>query len=452
MCEDTEKVASDVEGWRPDYERRDTFEVLDHRMAELEHKVAKINRRAKKLGCPEVTLEVSEPYDVPVKDPETGKVTHYLRKRSVKVVGEPPRVEGWSLVAKLMHLDGVVIIAAVPGETVPVEFRTVSPGRCDHCHTNRRRDDTFVLRNDAEGTYKVVGRNCLADFLGGHDPKRVAAMCELMIALGEACEEEESWSCGRGYYRLDPLDVLSRTSVSIREDGWLSRTAARDRMDGPAATADLVSNDFFSLSAEYRDRLAEKATAADKKEAEEAWEWAATAGEGTDSDYLYNVRTVAQMTSIDTRLLGITCSILVAYRKHVEREIERRKAKAESKHFGTPGKREVFDLTLVGYTTCEGYYGTTHIFRFIEGEGNRATWFSSRDVDFFWKVDEHGEPVELRKGDTFTMKATVKKHESYKGVAQTVLTRVAPHTPKPKKARKAKKAAAEEGTSDVVSN
>ena len=452
MCEDTEKVESEVEGWRPDHERRDTFEVLDHRVAELEHKVAKINRRAKKLGCPEVTLEIGEPYDVPIKDPESGKVTHYLRKRSVKVVGEPPRVEGWTLAAKLMHMDGLVIIAAVPGETVPVEFREVSPGRCDHCHTNRRRDDTFLVRCEADGSYKVVGRNCLADFLGGHDPKRVAAMCELMIAVGEALEAEEGWSCGGGHYRLDPIDVLGRTAVSIREDGWLSRTAARNSMMPTSATADIVSSDFFSISAEYRDRLAQKVTEADAKEAAEAWEWAATAAVGSSNDYLYNVQTVAQMTSIDTRLLGITCSILVAYRKHIEREIERRKAKAESHHFGEPGKREVFELTLMGYSTCEGYYGTTHIYRFIEGEGNRATWFSSRDVEWAWAVDEEtGEPTELRRGDTFTVKATVKKHESYKGIAQTVLTRVAPHTPKPKKARKAKKAAAE-GGENVVSN
>jgi hypothetical protein len=451
MCEDTEKVTGETEGWRPDHERRDTFEVLDHRMAELEHKVAKINRRAAKLGCPEVVLEVSEPYDLPVKD-ENGDVKYYVRKRTVKVVGEPPRVEGWTLVAKLMHLDGVVIIAAVPGETVPVEFREVSPERCDHCHAHRYRLDTFVLRNEADGSHKVVGRNCLADFLGGHDPKRVAAMCELMIAVGEALEQEEGWNCGGGYYRLDPLDVLARTAVAIREDGWLSRTAARNSMMPVSATADVVSSDFWALDPKYRDLLAKKATEADHKEAAAAWEWAATAAEGSSNDYLYNVQTVSQMTSIDARLLGITCSILVAYRKFMDREIERRKAKAESHHFGEVGKRGVFELTLVGYTSCEGYYGTTHIFRFIEGEGNRVTWFSSRDVEWAWGVDEEtGEPGELRRGDTFTVKATVKKHEEYKGVAQTVVTRVAPFTPKPKKARKSKKAA-KEGATDVVSN
>ncbi len=443
MCEDTEKVTSEAEGWRPDYARQDTFEVLDHRMAELEHKIVKINRRAKKLGCPEVVLEVSEPYDLPVKDPDTGKVKYLVRKRAVKVVGDPPRVDGWTLAAKLMHMDGLVIIAAVPGETVPVEFREVSPGRCDHCHAHRLRNDTFLLRCEADDSYKVVGRNCLADFLGGHDPKRVAAMCELMIAVGEALEAEEGWSCG-GHYRLDPIDVLTRTAVAIREVGWLSRTAARNSTMPVMATADIVANDFFSIDKRYQDQLAKKATTGDASEAEAAWEWAATAAECSSNDYLYNVQTVAQMTSLDTRLLGIACSILVAYRKFMDREIERRKAKAESHHFGTVGKREVFELTLIGYTSCEGYYGTTHIFRFIEGEGNRVTWFSSRDVEWAWGVDEEtGDSTELRRGDTFTVKATVKKHEEYKGVAQTVVTRVTPHTPKPKKVRKSKKTATE---------
>jgi hypothetical protein len=390
-----------------------TYQVLDYRIPELQHKVDKINRRAVKLGCQPIELHIGEPYDV--KTRFDGKDV-ILRKRDVEVLGEPPRVDGWTLAAKLMHVDGMVIIANVPGETVPVELRDVEPGRCDHCRTHRQRTDTFAL-HDTNSKWQVVGRNCLADFLGGHDPRRAAAECQYMIDVAGLLEEEEGFHGSREAVRLDPIDVLSRTIVAIREHGWLSRTAARDSDMPCEATADEVQRDYFAIGKtrdgeDCADWLRRRVEDKDRTEAEQAWQWAATAGEGTDSDYLYNVRTVASMTSVPVKLLGITCSILVSYRRHIEREVERRRAQAASNHFGVVKKREVFELTVVGCRVIEGDYGTVSVYRFIEGEGNQATWFSSNDPD-------------LEIGQTYKVKATVKKHNEYKGIAQTVLTRCA---------------------------
>ena len=391
-----------------------TYEVLDHRMPDLQRQIDKINRRAAKLGCPVIDLRIGEPYDVKVgqRSHATGReATVIIRKRTVEVIGEAPCVSGWALVAKLMHVDGMVIVAAVAGEPVPIEFREVEPGRCDHCHTRRQRTDTFLLRSE-QGEYCVVGRNCLADFLGGHDPRRAVAACQYFLDVQGLLEEEENerWGEGSGHWRLSPIAVLARTAVAIREFGWLSRTKARESGEIVEATADAVEFGIFAKDSEVIRWWDERITAKDYEAAEAAWQWAQTAGEGTDSDYLYNVRAVASMTSIPTKLLGIACSILPSHRRDVEREIERRRVREESKHFGTPKKREVFTLTVVGCRVIEGYYGAVGVYRFVEGGGNQATWFASSDPD-------------LEIGETYQIKATVKKHDEYKGVAQTVLTR-----------------------------
>jgi hypothetical protein len=401
---------------------RDTFQIPEWRVEAFLERLAKINRRAAKLDCPEIEVEVGEPYDFKYKEGETERT---IRKCEVKVLGEAPHVAGWELKAKLQRIDGILLVAAVPGVSIPEEFREVGPERCDHCHTKRFRVDTFVVHNEAEDLWKVVGRNCLADFLGGHDPKRAALRFEWLIEVASCAEDQEGGGYGgSGYWRFDPIDVLARTAVAVRKDGWLSRGKARESFHPVMATADIVTTDFCA-KAPYRNQLKAEVTEADAKEAVAAWEWAATAGEGTDSDYLYNVRQVAKLTSVDARLFGITCSVLVAYRRALEKEIEYRKAKAKSQHFGVVGKREVFELMLKGWSTFEGHYGTTYVYKFLEGDGNQATWFASRDQ-------------ELEIGKTYTMKCTVKKHEEYKGIPQTMLTRCAKFTPKPKKARKKK--------------
>lgn len=392
-------------------EANKTYKIPEPRLAKLTSEIEKLNKRARKLGVPEVVMTVGDAFEEE-DSREKGCMRRYF---PVTVEGKTPKLDGWTFAAKLMHVDGVTLLAAVPGMTVPEKFRDASPDNCDHCQKVRRRNDTFVVRNGTDDSWKQVGRSCLADFLGGKDPAGVASWCELLIRLDELAEAEESWGgWGGGWYRFELVDVLSRTAVAVRECGWMSRTAARNSFEPvpPPATADTVLSDYTALHPDYRDVLRKMVTEADQAEAEAALEWAAgleTSGE-TLNDYLWNVTKVAQMGSVDSRLFGVACSILVAYRKKMEREIERKRARETSKHFGEVGKRGTYELTLLGSTSTEGYYGTTFIFRFMDAEGNRATWFASRSQD-------------LTVGETYKMKATVKKHESYKGVAQTVLTR-----------------------------
>ena len=383
---------------------RTTFSIPEWRIPSFEHKIAQINRRAVKLGCPEITYTVAEPHIVEITETDGSKTK--IKKCEVEIKGETPMLEGWSFVAKLQHIDGVVILTSVPGVEVPTEYREADPTNCDHCHTKRQRNDTFVLHHETEG-YKQVGRNCLQDFLGGNDPKKVAAYCELLLQLAAAAEAEEGFG-GGGWNYFGLLDVLARTSVAIREFGWTSRTKARDAIPPVMATADTVANSYDTRGVKEENRIDKKITEKDLDDAEKAVEWAQSIN--PDNDYLYNVKTVANMGDIQGKLLGIACSILPAHRRTVQRELEDARAKADSNHFGTIKKRELFNLTVTGVFTTEGYYGTTWIIRFIEGEGSQAVWFASKNP-------------ELEVGETYKIRGTVKKHDEYKGIKQTALTR-----------------------------
>lgn len=422
-----------------------TYEVPASNLQWLKDQIEQLNRRARRLRVPEISISVSElPSRIdrearsfaarkiffvadgdflPAGAEYTGRVREW---HSVTVSGERPVLAGWHFVATLQHIDAdgelLEVIKAVPGEAVPTNFR----GRgqiCDHCKTSRRRNDTFIIRHEQSGEHKQVGRNCLADFLGHKDPHAVASLAELLGLLVSCCEQasepnDEFWGdgTGGGLYSWSVEYYLAYVAACIKKSGWLSRTAAREEF-AAMATADeawlqIVNRAKIAL----KDRV--EPSAEDKQTAEMAIEWAAGLHESKPadverSDYLYSINVVARAGYVTYKTIGLAASIVAAYQREREELMRRatwRDICRSSKHFGQIKKREVFTLTLTGKHYLESAYGVTVLHRFVDVAGNLAVWFASSDTD-------------TKAGETVQIKATVKDHSEYKGAAQTILTR-----------------------------
>ncbi|KKN37432.1 hypothetical protein LCGC14_0763350, partial [marine sediment metagenome] len=159
------------------------YEIPSWNVSVLGDKIKKINKRANKIGCPELKITdhgtTVRIHPVDAEANVMGKDWDNCRKityHKISIDGEPPKVAGWTFLGTLDHvtIEGAVLVNTVPGNKIPTQFHNVK-AYCDHCKKIRRRRDTFVLRNDNvapwdEQEYKVVGRNCLKDFLG-HDPR-----------------------------------------------------------------------------------------------------------------------------------------------------------------------------------------------------------------------------------------------------------------------------------------
>jgi ribosomal protein L36 len=378
----------------------------------------RLAKRAVKLGCAPPTWvlgsEVVKTRLVPdPEDPPDGKKEVHETYREVEVEGSAPRYEGWRLAAVLQNLGEGNLVKMVPGEDegLAKAFREV-PVKCDHCKLVRRRNETFVVVHD-DGRMLQVGRQCIRDFLGHDSPEKLAEAAELMAVLRSLCEdaEETGWGGGGGRRCYEIVEYLTMVACLIRRDGWMSRTAARDI--GRSATADdaLMAIDPTPDTLRHWEHHPEDRPTPEKGDedlAAKSVEWATEIGEDAN-DYLWNVRTVARHGYVDYKSAGIAGSIVQAYQKAVGNEIKK-KILEKSDHFGTPKKREVWTLTLVDRWDVEGQYGTTRIHRFLTPEGNVAVWFASR-----------ASGMEI--GETWKVKATVKKHDVRNGVRQTVLTR-----------------------------
>jgi hypothetical protein len=134
---------------------------------------------------------------------------------------------------------------------------------------------------------------------------------------------------------------------------------------------------------------------------------------------------------IEHRNTGLLAALVPAYFRHVEREfakVQRHTAMnlTASKHVGAVGDKigtakchqiQPIEATLYGYNAIEGLYGPTVIYRYQTRDGNVLVWFATATEDGLGPQDAANRVKVLISG------GTVRKHDAYQGVAQTVLTR-----------------------------
>lgn len=114
----------------------------------------------------------------------------------------------------------------------------------------------------------------------------------------------------------------------------------------------------------------------------------------------------------EKQILALTAAV-----ERAERDLA---AASVSSYFGNVGDRVTVDVTVertgqfevaaFGYAGRRGHTNTMFIVTMTDGKGH---YFVSKSTSF-----------NATKGDTFTMTGTIKKHEEYKGMKQTVVTRV----------------------------
>lgn len=422
------------------------YKIPEQNLETLKDKLQKLNKKALKLQVTPITLTEGEKIFEPIWasnkcprhcfDSRFSKVTEttgrcasckYEGKPTFQVIvpvtieGEQPKIAGWEFAATLQHTEGETIFRKVPGfeQTIPTVYRQADPKNCDHCHTLRQRNDTYIVFNGTE--FKQVGRNCLRDFLGHANPHQLAEYAEMLIILSEMMgdfEDPEFGGTGRGKRVFDLSDFLKITTGVIACDGWISNAYARKSEGTIESTSSKVSVYYnppihgTKARSQWESMIKPWEAAQNEELATKAAEWASNL-EDSDNEYLMNLRVVARIGYVEARTFGLAASMISAYKRTVEQEVERQRVKLTSNHIGTIGKREVFSgLTLISVKYFDGMYGTTAMHRFVDGNGNIIVWWAS------------GASTPFEEGKTYTVKATVKSHGDYKEVKQTIVTRV----------------------------
>jgi hypothetical protein len=438
------------------------YRVPENNLGNLQARVAKMNRRAAKLGMePLVVTERGEEFELYYRrdtrwdEIELGRKINWAKVQMlegesieaaqarftkekgqrhtfsigrfvlVTVMGSLPRVNGWAMAATIQHAEGGNLLMTVPGfeTTLPLKYRTAST-LCEHCNMDRQRKDTYVLQHE-DGSWKQVGRNCLADFIRSNNAGAWAEAAELLASLDSELGAFEDLGGGFGHATLTfrAEELLAQVACIVRQDGWCSRTEAKNSFDGKQATVDLALCLFdpkYVAKLKERDQERFIPIEDDKAKALKAIEWAQSLPADVSNDYLWNIRVVSHRESLTPREAGLAGSIIAAYLRHLEQEVKRAYEHL-NEHFGTVGKREVFTLTVTAERDMESDYGRLTMYKFRDAEGRTAVWFSSASIVI--KGADGETRYGLVVGDTYQIKATVKKHDVYQDRKQTVLTR-----------------------------
>lgn len=398
---------------------KETFFIYETNMELLQAKLTKLNKRAEKLNCKPMTINILSEELKEYDDEETEtKGKRFDKIFEVELIGITPILNDWEFLGIIeKHEDNKNMIKLVNDLPDFPDYYKTWDNICEHCLVNRARKNYYIVRNVKTRQYKVVGKTCLKDFTGHSNPESYARMLEYS-ADKNWLEEFEGIPKGRGDYYIDLEEYLGYVAHEIRLNGWTSRGEAFNSYGHVQATADIAINDMFPPKYLPKDYVRVYPTNEDKEKAEKAIDWAKSFSEEeiNDNTYTQNINIIAQEGFTTWKNIGFSASIVSSYIKHIEKEIlrkQREKYKDSEKLSGYVGvikQRITMDLTFLNEYTFDSKFGTAHIYKFLDQNSNVIIWKSNNWMGF-------------DQGVSYTITGTIKEHKEYGDIKQTHITR-----------------------------
>lgn len=381
----------------PENERENVLKLL-----------TRYGKKAAAYGQP-LSYEMGEPYATEIKVYKTGydeaNGTHYQEKVGTRMVeafdltidGEIICKEGYTLAAKIEHLEGGNVVYTVADEEGKLEWRNLSP-RCEHCGGNHGQIVTFIVR-DSAGNEKQVGRTCLKDYCG-IDPQRVGLLNKLEDLFLDLDVERYDFINRPAVPAYSTMEALALAIRLQNQYGYTS--SSEGDHSNKARLLHLMRDGERPTEKELQEAEAMAAVilAFDQAQAYQ--------------NSLDNVWVLLRSGYCKCSHFGYIAYGPLAfdrYKQRLAREAEWEAAKnAErqaSDYVGKVGERitvDVADVKLL--TSWEGEWGFTFLYKIIDTAGNVLIWYASRTIE---------EAKKLR--------ATVKDHSERDGIKQTIVTR-----------------------------
>jgi len=421
---------------------KETVTIIDSKFQYLTDGIAKLNKKAKKLGCEPLILTADTDSVVQVYEMKGGKIvkggdiTRYRKDRvkrtwfefDVTLEYKIPIIDGWELVSTFditprvpimdshgeimknkmgdtVYGDPLVFTSTVPGKVLPAIFQKKNEIHCDHCGHKRFRTHSMLMLNEGLEQYKEIGSTCVKDFFG-HSPAGLLWMAQINFQdIVSEIEEDFYSESGYSVSSLDIDAVMMFTAMAIRLDGWVSRGYARDYDKTP--TSDMM---FFYMDPP-KSWMGEREPSDDDKLIAKNTIAHFTELDPGDNDYLANCCKVVKLGYVPFKMVGVACSMIATYKKAWLDRKEREDRPESNWVSEVKGKVEA-KVECVFSKELASDWGVSVLYIFIEEvTGNKfITYYSGSK----WVVYQ---------GDKMTLKGTVKSHGLFKDEKYTKLTR-----------------------------
>ena len=410
------------------------IEIPKSGMSNFQAAMARLSKRAEKLGVapPEFEVVKSDLQTITIGAPPDILVRHVpvltirVKTPELKLAG------GWRFIGSIEHKphgNRVHLQSRPPGLDVK-KLRT-RDNSCEHCNLDRKRKETVLLQDD-HGHLRHVGRSCVKDFTGHGVPLSgwdglLADMKAELYGIAD-----DAWGNGGGGGTYSPTDqFLALVAADIRETGSFVPMSSEDRHPTAASAWMLVGKKNGHV------------TAADHENAQKVLAWARGLPDDAN-DFLHNVKVTLSAEHLGRDDIGFAAAAFPAYERATAEAIMRSKPGA-TQHLGAVGdkigttkkhKIPPQDGRVVAFQAIDGAYGTSYLVKVQTGDGNIITSFMSnptyvngahaRDLDAYGLVgsSKGGDFPDV--GDHVrVVGGTVKRHDNFRGTAQTVVSRMA---------------------------
>jgi hypothetical protein len=385
------------------------YEIPLYKKALFESKLGVLNNRAAKIGVAPIEYSYGLTF-LKEADTKDGKIK--VEAVEVEVKGFTPTYDGWSVVSRFRHEDGITTINSVNGLLPPEEYRNITDPVCEHCGTHKVKKRSVLLYNRNEG-YKVVGRTCMKNFVDS-DLENQLNFYERFADFANEIEENYGFSnkdAGLSDYRFDLKEVVAMSVALTEKSGYVSAGKASEEKLVP--TKSIVSDMLLNRVTKI------VPSADDYKVADEVIAWVRNKPVNNyGNEFIYNLKNICSKDSTVLRYLGYIVAAYPSYKRELEKKAK--EPVYADEYAGEIKERKEFEVELLKKHVIDGYYGTTTIHTFVDSENHLLVWFASASLGV---ENEDGIWVYAKVGDKFKLTGTVKKHDTYNGNKQTVINR-----------------------------
>jgi hypothetical protein len=280
----------------------------------------------------------------------------------VTITYTPPVLPGgWELVAVADFTGADTALVFNLADDLDLGADDVDATQCDHCHTARRRNTVYVVRDEA-GQLARVGSTCVGDFLG-LDPTKVL---NVYTVLGEL-DDDEFYNGGGGPVTIPTVEFVAAAKGAVDTFGWAKASAEDPTKAVASAILFGVPRKDDGLD-EARDAYL---AAADF--AAEAITWAQ--GLEPRSDFDRNMIAVAASDTIGPKAFGVAAYLPVAYARFLDQaaaKVAEKAAEAAGPQEDVPEGRVELTGTVVGLKVVESDFGATEKMTVRDDRGFRV--------------------------------------------------------------------------------
>lgn len=328
---------------------------------------------------------------------------------------EPSGVEGKNFVNYSFSGNDI-------GFIVPNKYFSSNPCCCNYCKTNRRRSKTYLVVNQETGEWKQLGKECLKLFVTGIDIDAIATFESFIKEAEDFANPSDEFFYNRGFKFVKVADALALACALYRDKGYVATTDyygdANDLSNKNIVQRKLSKMygydcDFLNITNSARKEIDEIELKTDSAIAREDVEVAIEMVNRLPYETYYNnLKVIIANEYIPLNKLGLLVSIPKAidrYEEEKKKQEEKERLYAMSNYLGEVGEKiSTHFVSGREVACCETQFGLLHIYEFKDANGNVIIWKSSSSKE----IPESG-----------IVTGTVKAHEEYDEVKQTVILR-----------------------------